>query len=599
MVISLRFPTRCLPAALLLATTLALSAAESARVSRDDLDRIRDEGLNRSEVMATAQYLTDVIGPRLTGSPALRRANEWTRDRLVAWGLTNAQLHAWGPFGRGWTLDRFRAELVKPACIPLHAIPRAWSPGLSAPLRAEVLHFYPTNQAQLDAFKDRLAGAIVLTSEIIQIPEPAQPLSTRLTDSDLLDVANTSPGGRQIFAGAAFSGRRPAGPPAAGNPEAGPRRRPAATPPQDGESPRPDSAERPDEPVAPASPPVSSSKRLAFLAKENPALIVSASRRGDNGTLGVSAAAPLGGGFGRGAAAWSTNPPAMPPQMVLAAEQYNRLARMIQQGERLEMEVDLQVTFHDDDLQAYNTLAELPGSDLRDEIVMLGAHLDSWHGGTGATDNAAGVAAVMEAVRLIKAAGLQPRRTIRVALWSGEEQGLYGSRAYVRDQFGSFINVTLTAETPASDGQPAEATKREERRLAAKPEYDRFSAYFNLDNGAGKIRGVYLQSNEAVRPLFRSWLEPLRDLGATTLAAGNTGSTDHMPFDAIGLPGFQFIQDPLDYFSRTHHTSADVFERIPPDDLKQASVVLAMFAYQAAMQDEKLPRKANAPQRWP
>ena len=583
-----------------LGASTVFHAAESATVSGSDIQRIREEGLERSEVMATASYLTDVIGERLTASPSLRRANEWTRDRMTSWGLANAHLHAWGPFGRGWTVKLFTAQVIEPICIPLTAYPRAWSPGLPETLTGEVVWFYPTNQAQLDAFKGRLKGAIVMTSETTEVKEPTEPLSTRLTDAELLEVANAGPGGRQIIAGSPWGRRRPRATNAPPAERIGPRRAPA-TPPRGTEALVQERQEKPDEPREPASPPVNTSRRLAFLAKEGPALLLGTSRMGDNGTLSMGSATVLGGGGGRGGRVWSTNPPAIPPQIVVSAEQYNRLARMIQAGEKVRMEVDLRVEFHSDDLMSYNTIAELPGTDLKDEIVMLGAHMDSWQGGTGATDNAAGVAAVMEAVRIIKAAGLQPRRTIRVGLWAGEEQGLLGSRAYVQDHFGSFTNVSIT-NTPAKneDGQPGETTTREERRLAAKPDYDRFSAYFNLDNGAGRIRGIYLQSNEGVRPLFRRWLEPLRDLGAETLAGGNTGSTDHMEFDRVGLPGFQFIQDPLDYFTRTHHTSADVFDRIPPEDLKQASVVLAVFAYQAAMMDEKLPRKtANAPKRWP
>jgi Zn-dependent M28 family amino/carboxypeptidase len=375
---------------------------------------------------------------------------------------------------------------------------------------------------------------------------------------------------------------------------------------------------------------------LSFAAKEGAALAVSPSSQGDGGTLFVSAASlPGAGGRGGGGApnaprAWSTNAPSLLPQITLAAEDYNRLVRMIQEGERLKMAVDLQVQFHDEDLLAYNTLAEIPGSDLRDQIVMLGAHLDSWHSGTGATDNGAGVAATMEAVRILRALDLQPRRTIRIGLWTGEEQGLFGSKAYVAQHFGYYTNLTNAVasgsqtnqtDSPTRAGRPATrrlaraprtpATSGEEtagasrsapgiavstngsatRTLVRGPEYERFSAYFNLDNGTGKIRGVYLQGNEAARPLFRRWLQPVNDLGAETLSLSGTGGTDHTSFDAIGLPGFQFIQDPLEYATRTHHSNADVFDRIQADDLKQAATIIAVFAYQAAMLDDKLPRK--------
>jgi len=287
------------------------------------------------------------------------------------------------------------------------------------------------------------------------------------------------------------------------------------------------------------------------------------------------------------------------PQIVLTPEHYNRMVRMIQQGEKLKMLVDLQVKFHDDDLMAYNTIAEIPGTDLKDEIVMLGGHLDSWHSATGTTDNAAGCAVVMEAVRILKAAGLQPRRTIRIALWSGEEHGLLGSRAYVTQNFGS----RQAAQATSSGGSTAPAGgsgfgggfggQTPPGPLITKPEYEKLSAYFNLDNGAGKIRGIYSQGNEGVMPIFEEWLKPFHELGATTVTVANTGGTDHQAFDGIGLPGFQFIQDSLEYSSRTHHSNMDFFERAIEDDLKQASVLMAAFVYNTAMRDEKLPRKPN------
>jgi Zn-dependent M28 family amino/carboxypeptidase len=273
------------------------------------------------------------------------------------------------------------------------------------------------------------------------------------------------------------------------------------------------------------------------------------------------------------------------PQIVLSIEQYNRLARMIQAGEKVRMKVSLETQFTSNDLMAYNTIAEIPGSDKADEIVMVGGHMDSWHSGTGATDNGAGVAAAMEAVRIIQALGLKPRRTIRIGLWSGEEQGLFGSRAYVAQHFGK----------PADNSKDASFMRMVSGGMAAKitrgAEYDKLSAYYNLDNGTGKIRGIYLQSNEAVRPIFRQWLQPFRDLGAATLTASDTGGTDHLSFDEIGLPGFQFIQDEIEYDSRTHHSNQDVFDRIQADDMKQAATIMAAFLYNTAMRDEKLPRK--------
>jgi hypothetical protein len=345
-------------------------------------------------------------------------------------------------------------------------------------------------------------------------------------------------------------------------------------------------------------------QKLNFFQQEGAAVVVDAGR-GDGGTLFVQGAnvpqpvpadpfAAFTGtpGAPRVIQARDQNAPAFAPQVVLAVEHYNRVVRMLQAGEQVKLALNLDVEFHEQDLMAYNTIAEIPGSDprLKEEVVMLGGHMDSWHGGTGATDNAAGVAVAMEAVRIIKALNLQPRRTIRIALWTGEEQGLLGSRAYVKEHFGELVAQTTPAATPgaAASAAPQAAPPP---RLVTKPEYEKFSGYFNLDNGTGRIRGVYMQGNSAVWPIFRQWLSPFADLGAQTLTMTNTGGTDHLAFDAVGLPGFQFIQDVVEYNTRTHHSNMDVFDRIQADDMKQASVIMAAFVYNAAMRDEKLPRK--------
>ncbi len=330
------------------------------------------------------------------------------------------------------------------------------------------------------------------------------------------------------------------------------------------------------------------SKALQFLTDEGAAVVVEPSREGDGGTLFVAQASvpgvspfPTPGATTRRVSAWDKDAPKFPPQLVLAKEHYNRLVRMLKQGETLKLAVDLAVRFHDDDPMVYNTIAEIPGTDLKDEVVMLGGHLDSWHAGTGATDNAAGVAVAMEAVRILKSLDLKPRRTVRIALWTGEEQGLNGSRAYVIKHFGK----TPPSLYGASSGVSTSSSPT--------PEFEKFSAYFNLDNGTGKVRGVYLQGNEQVRNLFRTWLLPFRDAGAMTLTLANTEGTDHLSFDGIGLPGFQFIQDTVEYHSRTHHSNQDLYDRLQPDDLKQASSVLAAFVYNTAIRDEKLPRKPS------
>ena len=579
--------------------------------TNDPIARIRDEGLNRSQVMETLGYLTDVIGPRLTGSPQMKRANEWTRDKLAEWGLANAQLETWGPFGYGWTLERFSAQVIEPHNIPLKGYPNAWSPGLGQPVEGEVVFLNATNTAQLEQYKGKLKGAIVLASPVRPVPPRLDPITRRLEATNLLALANAEastpagPGAPPIaFRGIGFGSQRD-------DTNAPSLRRGDGS----GSTNFFRAAGGTNTPPFGRRRGANWARFIPFLQSEGAALILTPSTIGDAGTIFVtSASVPLAEGetnnapgdfpranTARRPSAYATNAPTIPPQVTLAVEDYNRLVRMIQAGEKLKAAVDLQVKFHTNDVMAYNTIAEIPGTDLKDEVVMLGGHLDSWHSGTGATDNAAGVAAAMEAVRIIKASNLQPRRTIRVALWSGEEQGLLGSRAYVNKHFGRFsTNDTETATVVRSprdedsEDRPARSNRnrnRPSRKLVKEDGYDKLSVYFNLDNGAGKIRGIYLQGNEALRPYFRKWLEPFRDLGAETITPANTGSTDHIPFDSLGLPGLQFIQDPLDYNTRTHHSNEDVLDRIQPDDMKQAAVIMAACAYNAAMLDEKLPRK--------
>jgi carboxypeptidase Q len=347
-------------------------------------------------------------------------------------------------------------------------------------------------------------------------------------------------------------------------------------------------------------------KKTQFLADQEIAMLVEPSTQGDGGTFFVQSASipgasPFGGGGGGGqgaprATVYSKDAPKIVPQVVLAKEHYNRLVRMCEAGESVKIAVELKVEFHDQDLMSYNTVAEIPGTDLKQELVMLGGHMDSWHSGTGATDNGAGVSVGMEAVRILKALDLKPRRTIRIGLWSGEEQGLMGSRAFVREHFGrspaNMFGAAPAANTPPG-GQNGNGQAKDSSE-STKADYENFSVYFNLDNGTGKIRGVYMQGNENVRPIFRKWLTPFREMGATTLTISNTGGTDHQSFDGIGLPGFQFIQDEVEYDTRTHHSNQDVFDRIQADDMKQASVIMAAFIYNAATIDQKIPRKTPA-----
>jgi hypothetical protein len=508
---------------------------------KETIDKIKDEGMNRSQVMNHLSYLTDVIGPRLTNSPGMKHANEWTRDTMKQWGMQNAKLEAWGPFGRGWSLKGFTAQINTPQMTPVIAYPKAWSPSTKGAVTSEVVLFNPRNDADLEKYKGQLKGKIVLVSNLRPLKGLDKPLLARYSDEELAKMANA----------------------------------PAPKPNADPFGFTPETIKNFLNFFN------TKARRMKFLMDEGVAVMVDNSSGGSGGTLFVQGAdtslefpstiksiedyfnAPASQPQRIGADA------NMIPQVTLATEDYNRLMRMIQLGTKPTMTIDVQVNYHDEDLMGYNTVAEIPGTDLKDEIVMLGGHLDSWHSSTGATDNAAGCAVAMEAVRILIASGLKPRRTIRVALWSGEEQGLYGSVAYVKQQFGEM-----------KDGSLSKAAN-----------YDKLSAYYNLDNGTGRIRGVYLQGNSAVKPIFEAWLTPFHNLGAKTVTLSNTGGTDHLPFDGIGLPGFQFIQDEVEYDTRTHHSNQDNFDRIQADDMKQAATIMAAFIYQTAMMNEKLPRK--------
>ena len=542
------------PAAVLAQQPAATAQPATATPADDPISKIKDEGMNRSQVMETLSYLTDVIGPRLTASPGMKRANDWTRDQLTKWGLQNAHLESWGPFGRGWTLKRFSAEVVQPIGIPLIAYPKAWSPGTNGEIVGDVVYVDAKSEAELQSFKGKLKGAIVLTAPMREVKARFEAPATRLNEKELLGLAD-APEPRPGPSGRRF--------------QLSPEQRAALQ---------------------------FTADKYKFFQEEGAAVLIDPSRLGDGGTLFVQSATvpqPISsdpfGPNSRNISPYDKNAPKITPQLVMSIEHYNRLVRMIEANEKVKMAVNLTVEWQDADLMGYNTIAEIPGTDLKDEIVMLGGHMDSWHSGTGATDNGAGVAVGMEAVRIIQALGLKPRRTIRIALWSGEEQGLLGSRAYVAQHFGKLETpANTTTGTGAGNGNGA-ATPTPV--LVKKPDYEKFSSYFNLDNGTGKIRGVYLQGNESARSLFRQWLMPFRELGASTLSISNTGGTDHLAFDAIGLPGFQFIQDEIEYDTRTHHSNQDVFDRIQADDMKQAATIMAAFVYNAATMDQKLVRK--------
>lgn len=487
--------------------------------------RIRQEGFRDSKVMEIAGALTDGIGPRLTGSPNMKKANEWTRDKLQEWGLANAHLERWGPFGRGWSYDSVSVRMTSPDVAELLALPKAWTPGTNGPIRGKVILAKLTDKEDLEKQKGKLTGRIVLTDEMREV-KPQETAALKRYDDKALE---------ELWEYGAPALRTPS--------EEFRRRR--------------------------------EFRRALneFLEEERPLAVI------DPGALDGGIFRVQQGG------SWRKGEPIGVPALVMSVEHYGRIARLLDQKQDVELELDVRTRFHDEDPMSYNTVAEIPGTDRSGEIVMLGGHLDSWHGGTGATDNAAGAAVSMEAVRILKVLGAKPRRTIRIALWSGEEQGLLGSEAYVMQHLAS---------RPVPSDPKARASfslRRSTVPLTLKPEHAKLSAYFNMDNGTGKIRGIYAQENAAVVPIFEKWLEPLKDLGATTVTMRNTRGTDHEAFDAVGLPAFQFIQDDIEYQTRTHHTNQDVYERLQPDDLMQASVVVATFAWQAAMRDAKLPRK--------
>ncbi|HEX9001152.1 MAG TPA: M20/M25/M40 family metallo-hydrolase [Blastocatellia bacterium] len=525
-------------AVLILCLTVGAQIAPVEKVDLEMMKKIREEGLERSQVMDTLSWLTDVVGQRLTGSPGMKAANEWTKERLTKYGLVNAKVEPWGTFGRGWSFDKVSIHVTEPTSFPVIGYPKAWTPGTNGPVVGEVIFANIQTEADFEKYKGKLKGAIVLSQPVRTVNAWFKAPGSRATDEELLRLANAEP---------------PTGQPQRGGPPQG----------------NPDQINQMMQARAIAG------KRAEFLKSEGAAVIVDYSRVGDGGTV-----------FVQGGGSQSADAPIGLPAITIAVEHYNRIIRILDKGIKVKMEVDIKAQFHNQDLNAYNTVAEIPGTDKKEELVMLGGHMDSWHGGTGATDNAAGVSVAMEAVRILKALGVQPRRTIRIALWSGEEEGLLGSRGYVANHFASRPAPAGGQQRGGGGGFGGP-----QGPLTIKPDYDKFSVYFNLDNGTGKIRGVYLQGNEAARPIFRAWLSPFKDLGASTITINNTGGTDHQAFDGVGLPGFQFIQDEVEYSTRTHHSNMDVYDRIQADDMKQAATIMAAFVYNAAMREDKFPRK--------
>jgi len=533
---------------IVLLVLLAIPAVSQERVDLGIVDRIKAEAFVRSRVMETLRNLSDVHGPRLTGSPGFEDAARWAMGELNSYGLDKVHLEKWGPFGRAWTLEESSLELIEPRYSQLTAVPLAWSASSNGPVAGELVlaplaasfrdgpkKYDEAIRAYRAQWAGKLRGKIVLLS-VPKTPAPqTNPQFSRYTATELADMEHAQPAAKLA-------------------------------------------AKRLDEVEWPGNPAElgkffnslpnalmeqvydlydqAAVDRGEFFAKEGVAGLLLEDDRAHAGMLFSEAA----GGFK------SAGTPA-PPTFVVTAEQYNRIARLVDKKSPARVRLNLKAATSDRDVDGLNIIGEIPGGAKKDETVMIGAHFDSWHSGTGATDNGAGSAVMIEVMRILKALNLKLDRTVRIGLWGGEEEGLFGSRAYVKEHFADPKTMRVTAE------------------------HGKLSGYYNLDNGSGKIRGVYLQGHEAMRPIFESWLAPFRDLGVTTISIRDTGGTDHLSFAAVGLPGFQFIQDPLDYGTITHHSDLDTWDHAVPEDLMQASAVIATVVYQTATRQEILPRR--------
>ena len=517
---------------LLLALAFSLPAFVYAQTEKIDLSvmqQIRKEGLEHSQVMDHAFNLTDKSGNRLTSSPGFMRAANFAKETLAGWGLQNVALDPWGEFGKSWELEKSYVAITAPYYKPLSAYPKAWTAGTKGLKHATVLVIAAKDTTGLEAYRGQLKDKILVLDVLTSYKPSFKADAIRYDDAELATMANAKP----------QAPRQPVNP----NDTAAMRRQREQFAARGGGA---------------------GTQRMLALLKEMAksegavALISSGSPRSHDGTI-----------FAQGGGTYKATDPENFLDIVLGIEDFNTILRLAKAGLPVGMDVEVKTKFFTKDLQGYNVIGEIPGTDpaLKDEVVMIGAHLDSWQTGTGATDNASGSSVMLEAIRILKTLGIQPKRTIRIGLWSGEEQGLLGSRGYVKKTFADPAVMEL------------------------KPAHAKFSSYFNIDNGTGKIRGIYLQGNEACRDIFTQWLAPFNDLGATTVTISNTGGTDHQSFDGVGLPGFQFIQDPIEYDSRNHHSNMDVYDHLLPDDLKQIATIVAAFVYNAAQRDTKLPRK--------
>ncbi len=496
--------------------TLSFKGDKAERVDLHTLVKIKNEGFNNSKIMETLFEMTDVNGPRLTGSAGMKSAEKWAKQKMESWGLSNVKIEPWGGFGKGWEVNKCYIAMTVPYYQQLIGIPRAWTPGTNGLVKCSAVLVRIDSVQDMANYAGKLAGKIVVlypgnTDGKTNFTAD----SKRVTDEELTKMTFDP----HIDEGTTNLSQKP---------------------------------------KAPGKPAIALRKAIDSFLYQQGATGVLSGGRGTMGTVFTSNGASR---------AWDAK--SVLPELEMGSEHLGRLVRLLEVGKEVALEMDTKTTFDMTDSMENNVIAEIPGTDpaLGSQLVMLGGHMDSWHAATGATDNGTGIAVMMEAMRILKAIGIKPRRTIRIACWSGEEQGLLGSRGYVKKHFGDRLTMDL------------------------KPAQERVSAYFNLDNGGGKIRGIYLQGNDELRPIFETWFEPFHDLGASTVTIRNTGSTDHISFDEVGIPGFQFIQDPLEYGSRTHHTNMDSYDRVSANDLMQASVIIASFVYNTAMRDEKLPRK--------
>jgi carboxypeptidase Q len=509
---------------LLLAMTIPVFLlAQEEKVDMAVMEKIRTEGLKNSKIMEIAFNLTDKSGHRLTNSPGYARAANYASATLTGWGLQNVAIDPWGEFGKGWDLEKAYLAITAPYYKPLLAYPKTWTSGTKGAKSGELLVISVKDTTELEKYRRQLKGKIIIMDQTAVYKHSFKADAVRYTDEDLAKMANAklTTGGQ-----------------GGGIPDTATMRRMIAQ--------------------------RAAGQRVGVLLKEMAkkegaiAMLSSGGVRSHDGTI-----------FAQGGGAYKGTDPENFLDMVVGIEDYNTLLRLAKAGETVKMDADVKTKFFSKDLQGYNVIGEIPGTDpaLKDEVVMIGAHLDSWQTGTGATDNASGSAVMMEAMRILKALNISTKRTIRIGLWSGEEQGLLGSRGYVKKTFADPATMQTTAA------------------------HEKFAGYYNIDNGTGKIRGIYLQGNEACRNIFSAWLAPFKDLGATTVTISNTGGTDHQSFDGVGLPGFQFIQDEIEYDTRTHHSNMDVYDHLIEDDLKQIATIVAAFAYNTAQRDSKLPRK--------